>query len=408
MLLFGSYIHHEAGFHWATHFLVGLTAAAIVNAAWLALKGAPGRGQLLWVLALHLYAMFPDLLFSPGKIPHEGWMDVFLGHVSSHYLAGGAASWLLIALVASGSYAMLLAVWLGARRAEADAGLAPAIGVGGSGLVRAQRDPRVEKLAHVRFGPEGPPQVLLLHGLGASTAIWREVVAELEASAVPGLVPDLLGFGASRELGTQFALADHVDALTALLNPNGEPPLVIAGHSFGCAVAVELAIALRERAAALVLVAPPVFRDADRARERLGHRGWLARRVVDGSPVASVTCGLMCLTRPLAARTVARVRRELPEDVARDSVRHSWPAYRDALLTLLEDNPLPAAIARPSRPTTVVVSDNDLQAPAKDVTAWPHDAIELIELHGDHLVPLRHPQLLARLICHQVRRYAST
>lgn len=165
-VLFGSYIHHEAGFHWATHFLVGLTAAAIVNAAWLALKGAPGRGQLLWVLALHLYAMFPDLLFSPGKIPHEGWMDVFLGHVSSHYLAGGAASWLLIAVVASGSYAMLLSVWLGARRAEADAGLAPAIGVGGSGLLRAQRDPRVQRLAHARFGPEGPPQVLLLHGLG--------------------------------------------------------------------------------------------------------------------------------------------------------------------------------------------------------------------------------------------------
>lgn len=93
----------------------------------------------------------------------------------------------------------------------------------------------------------------------------------------------------------------------------------------------------------------------------------------------------MCLTRPLAARAVARVRRELPEDVARDSVRDCWPAYRDALLALLEDNPLPAAIARPSRPTTVVVSDNDQQAPAKDVTAWPHDAIELIELHGDHL-----------------------
>lgn len=36
---------------------------------------------------------------------------------------------------------------------------------------------------------------------------------------MPGLVPDLMGFGASRGLGTQFALADHVDALTALLNP---------------------------------------------------------------------------------------------------------------------------------------------------------------------------------------------
>jgi pimeloyl-ACP methyl ester carboxylesterase len=405
VLLFRSYFHHEAGFHWATHFLVGLTAAAVVNAVWLALKGAPARGQMLWVLALHLYAMFPDLLFSPGLIPHDGWMNVFLGHISSHYVPGGDATWLLVALLASGAYATLLSAWLAARRVEADAGLAPAIGVGGSALLRAQTDPRTKPLAHTRFGPDGPPQVLLLHGLGASGAIWREVVAELERRDTRGLVPDLLGFGASREIGTQFDLDAHVEALTALLERHNGPALVVVGHSFGCAAAAGLARRVPERVAALLLVSPPVFRDADRARERLGHRGWLAKRVLDGSPVASVTCGLMCLARPLAANVAARVARELPERVARDSVQHSWPAYRDALMTLLEANPLPQAIAHPSRPTTVVVSDADEETPAEDVTDWPHDAVELVELDGDHLLPLRRPQPLAELIGEQARTY---
>lgn len=404
VLLFRAYAHEQAASHWATHFLVALTATAVVHAAVLVLKGAPARGQLLWVLGLHLYAMFPDLLFSVGHIPHDGWMDVFLAHISSHDLPGGVKGWLLIALLASGAYAMLLSAWLAARRAEADAGLAPAIGVGGGALVHAQSDPRVHPLAHVRFGPVGPPQILLLHGLGASQAIWREVVAELEGSASRGLAPDLLGFGASRELGTRFELGDHVDALAALLERHGGPPLVVVGHSFGCAVAVGLAAAVPTRVAALVLVSPPVFRDPARARERLGHRGWLARRVVDGSPVASVTCGLMCLARPLAAHIVSRVAREVPEDVARDSVQHTWPAYRDALLTLLDANPLPAAIAHPGAPTTVVVSDGDLHAPASDVTASPHDSITLIELDGDHLLPLRHPRRLALLIGEQARR----
>ncbi len=31
--LFASYRGHEAGFHWATHFLVGLTAAALLNSS---------------------------------------------------------------------------------------------------------------------------------------------------------------------------------------------------------------------------------------------------------------------------------------------------------------------------------------------------------------------------------------
>ncbi len=398
VLLFRSYFHHEAGFHWATHFLIGLTAAAAVNAVWLALKGAPARGQLLWVLGLHLYAMFPDLLFSAGLIPHDGWMDVFLGHISSHYVPGGDVTWLVVALLASGAYAALLSAWLAARRVEADAGLAPAIGVGGGTLLRAQTDPRVEPLAHAHFGPDGPPQVLLLHGLGASRAIWREVVAELERDSTRGLVPDLLGFGASRQTGTQFGLDAHVDALVALLERYPGPAVVVVGHSFGCAAAVGLAEAAPERVAALVLVSPPVFRDTARARERLGHRGWLARRVLDGSPAASATCGLMCLARPLAATAAAHVARELPEQVARDSVQHSWPAYRDALMTLLEANPLPQAIAHPSRPTTVVVSDADAQAPAEDVTDWPHVAVELKQLDGDHLVPLRHPQALAELI----------
>ncbi|MGI8623904.1 MAG: hypothetical protein ACR2NB_10585, partial [Solirubrobacteraceae bacterium] len=48
--LFASYRGHDAGFHWATHFLIGLSVAAFTNLAWLSLKGAPARFQLASVL----------------------------------------------------------------------------------------------------------------------------------------------------------------------------------------------------------------------------------------------------------------------------------------------------------------------------------------------------------------------
>ena len=70
--IFASYRRHEAGSHWSTHFLVGLTTAALLLLIWLALKGAPARGQLMWVLGTHLVAMFPDLLFVAGRQPRDG------------------------------------------------------------------------------------------------------------------------------------------------------------------------------------------------------------------------------------------------------------------------------------------------------------------------------------------------
>ena len=382
--LFASYRHHEAGFHWSTHFLVGLTTASAVLLGWLVVKGAPARAQLLWVLGMHAVAMFPDVLFTRGHQPHDEWMDVFLGHISAHYVPGGDVTWLAVALAASGAYCWTLSRWLAARRSEALNELAPGIGIGGSAIIRPQRSPLQAPLAHSRFGPPGPPRFLLLHGLGASRAVWREVARELDARRMSGLAVDLLGFDGSRGIGTEFGLAAQVQALDALLHDQRGERLTVVGHSFGCAVGVALADARPGRVERLVLVSPPAFRDGDRARERLAERGWLARHVVEASPVASFACGLMCLTRPVAARLVRRVAPDVPDRVALDSVQHSWPAYRDVVKTLLEDNPLPDAIGRPRVPTTVVVGTADTQAPADDVLDWPHDQVDVVTVDADH------------------------
>lgn len=129
VVLFQTYRGHKADFHWATHFLVGLTAASIWNIGWLAIKGAPARGLLLSILVFHLVAMAPDLLFVAGS-SHAIWMNVFLGHIWVHYLPGGTTSWLVIALATSGLYAIALAAWLRERTLEANSGLAPGIGIG--------------------------------------------------------------------------------------------------------------------------------------------------------------------------------------------------------------------------------------------------------------------------------------
>lgn len=397
LALFASYSGHEASFHWAIHFLVGLSVAAVVNLAWLALKGAPARGQLLGVLAWHLVAMFPDLLFSAG-IAHQSWMNVFLGHVAVHYIPGAGYTWLTIALASSAAYAIVLTGWLTARQAEADEGLAPGVGIGGGALVHPQLSTRARGLAHVRIGPEGPPDVLLLHGLAASREVWLPVGRQLSDAGSRVLIPDLLGFGRSLRIGTRFTLDDHAEALLDLLDRNGAGGVTVVGHSFGCAVAVALARRVPSRVHRLVLVCPPTFRDAALARERLGGEGWLARRVLNGSPVASATCGAMCLLRGPAGAVTRRRLMDVPEEIARDSVQHSWPAYRDALAAMLTENPIPDWISAPAKPTRIVLADADSRTPAEDVLDHAHDLVDVVVIQGDHLIPIRRPDAVQAVI----------
>lgn len=138
--LFQAYRDHDADFHWATHFLVGLTVAALINLAWLAIKRAPARGVLLSVLAAHLFAMFPDLLFGLG-LAHAEWMNVFLGHIWAHYLPGREAGWLAIALLASATYCGGLALWLRAHTVEPQGGQVARADIGTRASRRAQQRP---------------------------------------------------------------------------------------------------------------------------------------------------------------------------------------------------------------------------------------------------------------------------
>lgn len=390
--------------HWVSSFLTSLTVAAALAATWLAVMSSPAPGQLLWLPGLHLFAVFPDLV-GRASSAHAGWANAFLAHDFATRIVGGNRTLLVLATLVTGTYAALLWAWMSARRAETALGLAPGVGIGGVGLVRPQLAAATTPLAGHRFGPPGPPRVVLLHGLAASRAIWHDVIAELESREIAGVAPDLLGFGASRRIGTQFMLADHVAALrVALGDHDRRAPVVLVGHSFGCAVAAAFAAEHPELVGHLILVSPPVFRDAASARERLGHRNWLARQIVAGTPAASVTCGLMCLGRPLAAAAATHLARDIPGQVARDSVEHSWPSYRDAVLSLLEANPLPDAIEHPVRPTSIIVSSADTEAPAEDVTGHPHDAVEVIELSGDHLAPLHHARTIAALTAEHVGR----
>lgn len=103
----------------------------------------------------------------------------------------------------------------------------------------------------------GAPVVMLLHSSAASGMQWRKLVRDL----TPGyrtLVPDLVGYGLSPSTAAAPTMADEIARLRALAEL-ADGPFHLIGHSYGAAVALELARAMPERIASIALYEPVAF-----------------------------------------------------------------------------------------------------------------------------------------------------
>ena len=117
------------------------------------------------------------------------------------------------------------------------------------------------RLHHAERGERRPGLVpaLLVHGAGASSAIWMMTMARL-ARATHVVAIDLPGHGPSpRPEGNDglaaLTLAAYRDAVGALAATLGLGPSVLVGHSMGALVAIEAALAWPDKVRGLVLCA---------------------------------------------------------------------------------------------------------------------------------------------------------
>jgi magnesium chelatase accessory protein len=94
---------------------------------------------------------------------------------------------------------------------------------------------------HVQVMGEGPP-LLLLHGTGASTHSWAELMPLL-ASDFTLVAPDLPGQGFTQAPPREFlSLPGMARAITGLLHELGIAPEIAVGHSAGAAVAIQMTV----------------------------------------------------------------------------------------------------------------------------------------------------------------------
>ena len=224
---------------------------------------------------------------------------------------------------------------------------------------------------------QGPPLVLL-HGAGASARVWAPLIGELGAFDV--MAPSLPGRGGSDGEAPASALeaAMFVDELLAVFGARGA---IVLGHSYGGAVAIELAL-LSSRVAGLVLVSsgarlrvhPMILEAAEKPQSP--ESGAMLARFAFG-PGAS----------ELAIDDYARALAAVP------------PAAALADWRACESFDRMDALARIAAPVLVVGGEEDALTPPKYqrflAERLPRAQIELVPGQG-HMLPFEAPALLAR------------
>jgi magnesium chelatase accessory protein len=242
---------------------------------------------------------------------------------------------------------------------------------------------------HLQVRGSGP-DVLFLHGAGASAHSFAALSGLVSAAGWRTVAPDLPGHGFTR-LGVRgrSGLDAMAEDLAALLAQEGIRPAAIIGHSAGAAIALRLA--------EMLPAAPRCIVGINAALGPFeGVAGWLF-------PVIARVLAL----NPLVPQLFSRGSRA-PAQIARligstgsalDA--HGLDLYREGILSRLAGIALPCLL---------VTADRDRAVPpatsARAAAAMP--AAELVSLTGfGHLVHEEAPGAVASLILPFLERHAS-
>lgn len=132
------------------------------------------------------------------------------------------------------------------------------------------------------------PAVVLLHGVGVSSRNMAPAAAAL-AHRCRVYVPDLPGHGRTTKPDHPLRLPEHARVLTAWLDALDLARVDVLGNSYGCQVAIELALHVPERVRRVVLQGPIADPAAPRWLPQIWR--WIRNGRLEPSTQAGTTFG---------------------------------------------------------------------------------------------------------------------
>lgn len=254
---------------------------------------------------------------------------------------------------------------------------------------------------HVQVMGEGP-ELLLVHGTGASTHSWRHLIPHL-ATRFTIIAPDLPGHAFTQPPVARegFTLPGMARALSDLMREMGAKPVGAIGHSAGAAILI--------RAALDLTLAPSTLISLNGALFPFG--GWAGQLF---SPLAKLMVTVPWVPRFMSWRAldrsaVARLLRDMgstpsDEDIglyARLFQDQSHVASTLAMMANWDLNPLVRDLAHLAAPLTLVAGIEDRAVPPRDAERAariaPNAKSILVPASG-HLTHEEKPERVAAIV----------
>lgn len=229
----------------------------------------------------------------------------------------------------------------------------------------------------VQDGPPDAPTVVLLHGLGGSTAWWDPVLPALQDLHVVRV--DLLGHGGSAKPADGYGIADQATRIATALDRLGVRRATIVGHSTGGTVATALAERRRDLVAAIALVGTGPRMDA--------YTGDSFVSDLMSTPVVSELVWRLRTDGTVRSALSSAFTRDvtIPDQIVDDVRGMTYRALTgtdEASTAYLEERPIPDRLAGLGLPTLVLFGSQDHRwrlSSAEDYRQVPGARVEILD-----------------------------
>lgn len=171
-------------------------------------------------------------------------------------------------------------------------------------------------------GPADGTPVLLVHGTGAWSEIWRETMTALAANGFRAISMDVPPFGYSEkpEGRDSYSRERQADRIIGVLNALHIQRAILVGHSVGARPTVEAALKISDRVLKLVLVDPALGFAENGFGFEQNDPSWLVRTVFSIKPLRNAIVATFC-TNPLFTKKLFDSFVSRTDAVTEDKVR---------------------------------------------------------------------------------------
>ena len=261
-----------------------------------------------------------------------------------------------------------------------------------------------------RFG-HGGTAVILIHGFGTSSFLWRNVAPAITEAGHTAYAVDLFGHGESdRPIDADFGIAAQAEYLDAAMTALRVARGIIVGVDIGGDVALRLAATRPERVEKLVLINTPAFdqlpaRDITQMQRSTAKFAFRTTRGILGA--APLVEGVLkgSVADPDNHMPVKLVARYLAPFVGKDGVNHLLTLASSITDEDMED----VDLATIHVPTLILWGEKDQWVDAKiaDKLASALPDGRLVRVPGvGRLLPEESPERLNELLLDFMRRRA--